>query len=100
MNTLPDDLSEVLRSWRVKPPADPNFRHAVWQSINRPGNTNWPAFLRAHAAAWSVAAVLALSAAGFTGRTLARAHAQADREAIVVTYLVELDPRVQALLKP
>ena len=100
MNTSPDNLSEVLHRWRVKPPADPNFRHAVWQRISNRENTNWPTYLRAHAAAWSVAAVLVFSAAGYTGRALARAHVQADREAIVVTYLVELDPRVQALLKP
>jgi hypothetical protein len=37
---------------------------------------------------------------GLTGGALARSQARADRESIVVTYLVDLDPRVQALLKP
>lgn len=51
-------------------------------------------------AAWSMAAAIVVSAAGLTGGVLARSRARADREAIVVTYLVDLDPRVQALLKP
>lgn len=100
MNNPPDSLAESLRSWRVTPPADPGFRNSVWQRIDRQARATWPAYLRAHPAAWSLVAVLALSAAGYTGSALARARVQADRETIVVTYLVDLDPRVQALLKP
>ena len=44
--------------------------------------------------------MLTLGAAGLAGRSLAAARVKADREAIVVAYLVELDPRVQAVLKP
>ncbi len=83
----------------MTPPTDPDFRPAVWQRISRSTRASWPAYLRAHTVAWSLAAVLAVSAAGFTGSALARAQVRADREAIVVTYLVELDPRVQAVLK-
>lgn len=90
----------MLRDWRVQPPPDPDFRHKVWQRIGDTGAATWPAYLRAHLAAWSVAAVLAIGVAGFTGRALAQARVQADREAMVVSYLVELDPRVQAVLKP
>ena len=100
MNTPPDNLSEVLRVWRVKPPADPNFRHAVWQRIGSQKGATWPAYLRAHTAAWAVFALLTLSTAGYAGRALAQTHMRADRETMVVTYLVELDPRVQAVLKP
>ena len=100
MNTSPDTLSDVLRSWRVKPPAHPDFRTSVWRRIGSRAEASWPAYLRAHTASWALAATLALGAAGFAGRTLAQAHIQADREAIVVAYLVELDPRVQAVLKP
>jgi hypothetical protein len=100
MNNSPDSLAESLRSWRVTPPADPGFRHRVWQRIGRQARASWPAYLRAHPAAWSLAAVVALSAAASTGTALARARTQADREAMVVTYLVVLDPRVQSLLKP
>ena len=100
MNPPPESLSEVLRSWRVKPPADPNFRHSVWQRIGRPTRATWPAYLRAHVAAWSLVAVLTLSAAAYTGHSTARARVRADREAMAVSYLVDLDPRVQALLKP
>lgn len=100
MNTSRDTLSEVLRRWRVKPPADPDFRSSVWRRIGGQTRVTWPAYLRAHTAGWTLAAVLAVGAAGFAGRTLAQTRVQADREAIVVTYLVELDPRVQAVLKP
>lgn len=100
MKTSRDSLSEVLQDWRVNPSADPNFRHRVWQRIGGPVRVTWPAYLRAHTAAWSLAAALAVTTAGYTGSTLARAKAQADREAMAVTYLVELDPRVQAMLKP
>lgn len=100
MNTSRDTLSEVLRSWRVNPPAEPDFRAAVWRRIGRRAEATWPAYLRAHTAAWALAAVLTIGVAGFAGRALAQARMQADREAIVVTYLTELDPRVQAVLKP
>jgi hypothetical protein len=100
MNTSRDNLSEVLRDWRVTPPVNPDFRHSVWQRIGGPVRITWPGYLRAHTAAWSLAAVLAVTIASFTGSSLARAKAQADREAMAVTYLVELDPRVQAMFKP
>jgi hypothetical protein len=100
MNKSRDNLSETLQGWRVTPPADPGFRHRVWQRIGGQARISWPAYLRAHTAAWSLAAVLAVTVAAFTGSSLARAKVQADREAMVVTYLVELDPRVQAVLKP
>jgi hypothetical protein len=100
MNTSRDNLSESLREWQVTPPADPNFRHHVWRRIGGQAGTTWPAYLRAHTAAWALAAVLAVTVAGYTGSNLARAHVRADRETIVVAYLVDLDPRVQAVLKP
>ncbi len=100
MNTSPDSLPEVLRGWRVKPPADPNFRSAVWLRIGSRNSATWPAYLRAHTAAWSLVAVLVLGTAGYAGTALAQARVRADREAIVVTYLVDLDPRVQAVHRP
>jgi hypothetical protein len=100
MNNPRDSISETLQGWQVNPPVDPDFRTRVWRRIERPAGTSWPAYLRAHPAAWSLIAFLVIGAAGLTGRTMAQAHVQADREAIVVTYLVDLDPRVQAVLKP
>lgn len=95
-----DSLSEALAGWRAVPPADPNFRQAVWQHIGRQAESSWPAYVRSHVTLWSLLAVIALGGAGYSGSALARAHVRADREAIVVTYLVDLDPRVQAALKP
>jgi len=45
-------------------------------------------------------AALAVGAACLAGSALGRSRVRADREAIVTTYLVDLDPRVQAALKP
>ena len=100
MHIPPDSLSEALRDWRVNPPADPDFRPAVWRRLGRQRAATWPVYLRSHATTWSLAAVLALGAAAYSGSALARARVRADREAIVVSYLVDLDPRVQAVLKP
>lgn len=98
MNTPRDSLSDIVHRWQVEPPADPQFRQAVWQRIE--GRATWPAYLRSHATAWSLAAVVLLGAAAYSGNALAQARARADRDAMVVTYLVDLDPRVQAVLKP
>ena len=100
MNSSRDSLSDALHGWRVTPPPDPNFRQTVWQRIRKRPDVSWPAYLRSHAVAWSTVAALALLVAGYSGSALARAHARADRDAIVITYLVDLDPRVQAALKP
>lgn len=100
MNPSHDSLSEALRGWQVNPPRDPNFRERVWNRIGRQAGVTWPNYLRSHLAAWSMAAAIVVGVAGFTGGALARSQARADRESIVVTYLVGLDPRLQALLKP
>jgi hypothetical protein len=100
MDTSRQSLSETLHSWRVIPPADPSFRQRVWQRIGEQSGVTWRTYLRGHLAGWSVAAAIAVGAAAFAGGALARSQARADREAIVVTYLVDLDPRVQAVLKP
>ena len=99
MNTSRDPLSETLRGWQVTPAPDPNFRQDVWKRIGKEHGVTWPAYLRAHMAVWALAAAVVVGAAGFAGGALARSQARTDREAIVVTYLVDLDPRVQALLK-
>ncbi len=97
----PDPLSAALQRWGVSPPADPNFRTAVWARIRAAAaRESWPAFVRAHAAAWAVVAAVALGGAGYAGQAAARVRAASDREAIVVSYLAGLDPRAQAALKP
>ena len=44
--------------------------------------------------------MLAIGTAAFTGHVAASARVRADRETMVVSYLTDLDPRVQAVLKP
>ena len=100
MKNSDDSLSSRLQRWRVTPPADPDFRGRVWSRIGRAADASWPGYLRAHAAAWSLAAVLAIGTAAFTGHVAASARVRADRETMVVSYLTDLDPRVQAVLKP
>lgn len=95
-----DPLSRTLAEWRVTPPADPNFRPAVWQRIARINRDTWAAYLRAHFAGWAAAAALAVVAAGWAGQAAAQAKLAADRERMVVSYLGAIDPRVIAKLRP
>jgi len=99
MNSSRDPLAEILRRWRVTPPAEPDFRSSVWRRIGRESRATWSVYLRPHAAAWALATVVTVSAAAYTGHLTARAQVRADREALVVNYLVDLDPRVQAVFK-
>jgi hypothetical protein len=94
-----DPMSRTLAEWRVQPKADPNFRPAVWQRIRERTRETWATYVQAHLAAWSIVAVVAVTAAGWTGVSVGRARQDAAREAMVVSYLVELDPRVQAKLR-
>jgi hypothetical protein len=96
MNTHRDSLSEALHCWKVTPPVDANFRNAVWQRIGRRSQDSWPVYLRSHATTWAAVTVLMLGVAAFTGRSTAHARVRADREALIVSYLADLDPRVQA----
>jgi hypothetical protein len=95
-----DPLSTTLRSWQVHPAADPQFRPSVWQRIGRQRQESWFSYVRAHRLGVTAAAIVMLGAASWTGHSAAQAKAEADRDAMVVTYLVGLDPRVQAKLRP
>ena len=95
-----DPMSRTLAEWRVQPQADPNFRPAVWQRIREQTRETWATYVRAHLATWAVVAVVTVSAAGWAGVSVGRSHLNAERERMVVSYLVELDPRVQAKLRP
>lgn len=95
-----DPLSRTLASWRVEPPARADFRPAVWQRLQRSSQETWAAYIRAHSGRWTTVAALAIVAATWTGRAVAQAQLDAERERRVVSYLVELDPRVLALVQP
>ena len=95
----PDSLSEALRQWRVQPPRNPDFRPSVWRRIRQSTSETWAGYLRQHLAAWSLAAAVVVTAAGWGGHAVAQAKLNAERETMVVAYLVELDPRVQAGLR-
>lgn len=96
----PDPLAPALASWRVDPPADPGFRAAVWRRIEAAAPATWAGYLRRHAVAWSVAAALAVAAAGWTGHRAAQARLAAERERMVAAYLGDLDPRVIVAVGP
>lgn len=100
MHNSPDSLSEALRAWRVQPPRDPAFRPAVWQRIHQAARDGWVNYVRDHRLAWGLTAAVAVIGAGWTGHTAAQARLESSRHAMAETYLVELDPRVQAKLRP
>lgn len=93
-----DSLSPALAAWRLSPPADPNFRPAVWDRIKRRSRQTWADYLRGHLVGWSVTAGLIFVAAAWTGHSVAQAKLDARRQEMVVSYLGELDPRVMARL--
>lgn len=91
-----DPLARVLPQWRVTPPRDPDFRPSVWSRIRKTPDESWTAYARSHRAALSVVALLTLTVSAWAGNKAGHAHLEAEREAMVITYLVDLDPRVQA----
>jgi hypothetical protein len=95
-----DPISRMLAKWRVEPKANPNFRPAVWRRIQQRSRETWITYVQEHAAVWSVFTVVAVTAAGWVGMSAGRARLAEQRDAIVVSYLVGLDPRVQAKLRP
>jgi hypothetical protein len=92
-------LSATLASWRVTPPRDPHFRPAVLERIRQTARDTWSGYVRAHLVGWSAAALVAIAAAGWTGRAVAQAKMENHREQMVVAYLGNLDPRVLAKLR-
>jgi hypothetical protein len=101
MNPTPQDpLGQVLAAWQVRPPPDPAFRPQVWQRLQRDIPATWGGYLRARAGTWLLVAGVTLVAAGWGGRAAAEAKIDAERERRVISYLVELDPRVLALTRP
>ena len=95
-----EPLARTLAAWRVNPPMNPNFRPAVWQMIQQRARETWASYVRAHRLSWSLVALVAVMAAGWTGRSVAQAKLDAEREEMVVSYLGNLDPRVMAKLRP
>lgn len=93
-------LRQTLRAWSVVPPVHPNFRPAVWARIREQEPSGWVAYARGHAAGLALAAFVTLFASGWAGHSVSRAKLEAARDARIVSYLVELDPRVQAGLRP
>lgn len=95
---LDSSLSRTLADWQVTPRANPNFRPAVWERIRAQTRDTWGSYVRSHLVGWSVGASLAMAMAAWAGHSVAQARLEQGREKMVVSYLVELDPRVMAKL--
>jgi hypothetical protein len=72
----------------------------VHERIQQRLGASWPVYMRAHRVGWSFATVVAVVAAGWAGHSAARVQLDAGREKMAVSYLVKLDPRVLAKLRP
>lgn len=94
-----DALDETLRMWRIAPKADVHFRPAVWERLRSRSAVSWSQYLRHHAVRWSAATLVLALTAGWAGRAVGQASLESKRDAMIVTYLVDLDPRVQAKLR-
>ena len=99
-NPSPDPLSDALQRWRIQAVPNRNFRDSVWQRIDRRARLTWSEYLHGHLIGWSVAAIVALIAASWSGHAMAQARLDAERDAMVVSYLSGLDPRVLTKLQP
>jgi hypothetical protein len=95
---LDSSLSRTLANWRVTPQVSSNFRPAVWERIRVQTLDTWGSYVRSHLVGWSVGASLAMAVAAWTGHSIAQSRLAQSREKMVVSYLVELDPRVMAKL--
>jgi hypothetical protein len=95
-----DSLADTLQQWRVQPARDPNFRISVSQRIDQAVRLTWSGYIRGHLVGWSIAATVALVVAGWSGQAMAQARLDASRDAIVISYLSGLDPRVITKLRP
>ena len=102
MDPIPprDPFAAALAQWRVRSTRDPQFRAAVWQRIDQHVRVTWSSYLRDHLVGWSIAAMVALVAAGWGGRAMAQAPHEAHSDAMVISYLSGLDPRVLSKIKP
>jgi hypothetical protein len=99
-NSSRDPLGTALHHWRVRPIRDRNFRTAVAQRIDQAARLTWSNYVRGHLVGWSLAAMVALVAAGWGGRAMAQSKLEASRETMVISYLSGLDPRVITKVRP
>ena len=95
-----DSLADALKQWRVHPTRDPNFRTSVSQRISQAVRQTWTGYIRGHLVEWSIAAMVALVVAGWSGQAMAQSKLDASRDAMVVSYLSGLDPRIITKLAP
>lgn len=94
-----DDLTQLIREWKVAPRVDSSFRAAVWDRIGKRRSQ-----ADVSVGSWIVgarrltAAVVILVTAGWTGVALARQQLKSDQKVLLARYVEELDPRIQVQL--
>ncbi|MDX2187288.1 MAG: hypothetical protein SFV32_10170 [Opitutaceae bacterium] len=94
-----DDVRRAIRAWQVRPLPNSTFRPEVWQRIQQGSDAGWTSYLKRHAASVSLAAILTLVLSGWLGKTASRVALEHQRETMIVSYLVDLDPRVEAMMR-
>jgi len=101
MKMNPDDqkLAVLLASWRLQPTVNAGFRPGVWARIEGlRREARWSGYVRAHAAGCAALLVVVVGLGAWTGRESAKARVQAERAALVTSYVQGLDAR--AMLRP
>lgn len=98
-----DPLSRELRTWRVAPRRNPNFRTETWARIEahrRDLELGWGTYLRRHGAAWLTVFLFVAIGAGWGGHAVG-AHRNNDaREAILTTYVAAIDVKAALADRP
>jgi hypothetical protein len=101
MTTPPvsDTFRQTLRTWRVTPPINPNFRAETWdriETVRRDRVAGWLGYLRFHAASCAIVFAAAVAVAGLAGNLAGRAHNALERDAMLATYVTAIDARAMA----
>jgi len=98
MKSEDEKLTRVLADWRVAPAADAEFRPGVWTRIGQARReAAFAGFVRARAVPCAALLVVALGVGAWTGRERARARVDAERAAILSTYVSGLDARTMVM---
>lgn len=100
MKTHPHDEALrqlLLRGWTVEPRADPGFRAAVWARIEaaRRMPATWSGWLKLNLVRVSYCAAASIVFAGTGGGLLAASQANREREQLIQSYVVSIDPHQQ-----
>lgn len=93
-----DPLSATLRTWRLRPSRQPQFRAEVWARIGAVrGPLSWAQYARAHLRVVAAALALAIVGGALAGRHEARTRVAESSAQLAKVYVSGLDARAMRM---